>query len=305
MSTNQIFVESTYDEYRDNAFLKEFASSNDLMNMSPSIFKTSDSVMNVVWATIGSYDVENAIASVLSTPCISNPLLVLRNSSGVFDITKTAPIIDMQNNPITDVEFPVSITSFDGKGTLIFGFKDGILQLFIGYIFSVEDVETYQITQRILVSEDVPGQRVSVSVGSDGRIVILFVNDSNVLDGLVTSDYGNTFTKIDIEELPIETIQASCLNSQDNQQITCSTMDGEFDNNILSCSESDSYKFFSNIRVLDTTDFLSYPGVFFDSKTYGSMYFSILQDKNNSPNNSNIIVMRSDDGGYTFFKIRE
>lgn len=304
MGTNQIFVESTYDEYRNNAFLKEFASNNDLMNMSPSIFKTSDSVMNIVWTTLGSFDVENAMSTILSSTCIENPLLVLRNPVGVFDTTKTAPVIDSNDNPITDVEFPVSITSFDGKGTLIFGFKDGALQLFIGYIRVVEDIETYQITQKILISETIPGQRVSISVGTDRRILVLFINDSNLLDGFVTSDYGNTFTEVDIEEFFIETVQSSCLNSFDNQQMTILTMDGELDNNLFSCSESDSYKVFANIPILPDVD-VSYPGVFFDKKTFGSMYLSVLQDQNNSANNSNIIVMRSDNGGLTFFKIRE
>lgn len=304
MATNQIYVESTYDEYNNNAFLKEFASDNDSMNMSPSIFKTNDSVMNVVWSVLGSYDVENAMASILSNKCILNPLLVLRNSSGSFDVTRTAPIINSKNKPIVDVEFPVCVTSFDGKGIICFGFKDGTLQMFVGELFSVQNIDTYQIKEQILVSDSVPGQRVSITVGTDRRILILFLNDDDALSGLVTSDYGSTFTEMNIEELLIQTVQTSTLNSFDNQQLTCISMDGEMDNNLFSCKESDAYKVFGNISVLQNVD-VSYPGVYFDKNTFGSMYISVLQDKNNSANNSNIIVMRSDNGGLTFFKIRE
>lgn len=311
MATNQIFIESTYDEYRNNVFLKEFASDpgteafeNDTMNMSPSIFFTSDSVANVVWETLGTFELTNALATIVTDPCILNPLLVSRNSGGVFDYKKTCPVIDKNNKPITDVELPVALVSFDGTGSLIFGFKDGVLTLYIGYIFSVQDVETFKISQQILVSDTIPGQRVSVSIGTDKRIFVLFINDSNNLDGLVSTDYGCTFDKVNIEEFFIDTVQSSCLNSCDNQQLTCITMDGEQDNNLFSCRQQDSFNLFTSIRVLSDVS-LCYPGVYYDRKTYGSMYISTIQDKSNSANNSNIIVMRSDDGGLTFFKIKE
>lgn len=305
MSTNQIYVESTYDEYRNGAFLKEFISDNELMNMSPSIFKTSDSVMNVVWTTIGFFEIENDLSTIISDVCLENPLLVLRNSSGVFDVSKTGVVIDEDNKPITNVEAPVSIVTFDGKGVMIFGFKNDALRLFIGYIKLVGDVETYQITQQIVISEDVPSQRVSVCVGLDRRILVVYVDSNSMLKGKITSDYGCTFSDISVVPFNVPEISSSTLNNFNNQQlITVTNNSGVVDNNIFSCNSSDSYNLFATLSITQNA-LECYPGVFFDMKSFNSVYVSFLRDKDTSPNNSNIIVMRSDNGSLTFFTLRE
>lgn len=307
MSTNQIYVESTYTDYRNNEFRREFVSDNDLMNMSPSVFKTFDNVMNVVWTTIGSYQVQNAMSTILQNSCVENPLLVLRNPRGVFDVSKTGVVIDGNNNPVTDVEAPVSLVTFEGKGVMIFGFKDGSLQLFIGFIRLVGDIETYQVTQKILVSEQIDNQKISVAVGLDHRILILYLDGNSMLKGIISSDYGLTFSNVSIVDFLLPEISTSTLITAASQQLSCITNDGGLaQNNVFSCNSADSYNFFTTISIINTDNVIdSYPGVFFDMNFFNSTYISFLQNKNTSPNNSNIIVMKSDDGSLSFFTLRQ
>lgn len=312
MSTNQIFIESTYNDYQDDLFIIEQVSSIDnLLNQCPTVTVTSDSVVNVVWFGIGNFDFMNNGVEV----CVQNPLLVSRNDSGVFNSSNAVSIIDSDGKPITDFEFPVSCTTTDNNGIMIFGFKDGILQLYIGYIdvFPGTNLTTYKISQQIFVTDTIDGQRVSVLKGNDNRVIVLFTNSDNNLDGLSTSDYGNTFDKISIEDYSIDSLMTAILSKQDNSELSFFITDGGQLGFVIDSVNSSStegtvntpgqYEAAISGTILEMD--LSYPGVFFDQNSYNSTYAAILQDKSESPNNSNIIVLRTDDSGLSYFKIRE
>lgn len=314
MATDQIFVESTYDEFTNNLFIIEQLSSDtrnkEVMNFCPSILVTSDSIISVFWSCLGNFQFQTAEQTI----CIQNPLLVSRNDAGVFSVDRAVPVIDKNNNPITDFEFPVVCATSDNRGAMIFGFKDGALQLYVGYVEQFSGINTYQVLQQVFISDTVNGQKVSVVKGSDGRIVILFVNSDGNFDGLVTGDYGNTFNKYSVDNYNVQQFMTAILSKQTNTELMFFTTDNSQLSFVVASSEDVAggtintpglFTSFIVGSVISDIDSTKYPGAFFDYKFNNSIYAAVLQDKSNSSNNSNIIVAKSDDCGKTFSNIKE
>lgn len=314
MATNQIFVESTYDEFTNNLFIIEQLSSDtnnkEVMNCCPSIVATTDSIVSVFWFGLGNFQFQGTEGTI----CIENPLLVSRNDAGVFSVDRAVPVIDADEDPITDFEFPVVCTTSDGRGVMIFGFKDGALQLYTGYAAEYSGINTYQVTQKVFVSDQIDGQRVSIVKGSDGRIVILFVNSSGNFDGLVTGDYGNTFNKYAVDDYNVQDLMAAVLSKQTNTELMFFTTDNSQLNFVIASSEESDrgndntpglFTSFITGAALSDIDSTRWPSAFYDFKFNNSIYVTLLQDKVNSSNNSNIIVVKTDDCGLSFSKIKE